>query len=222
METNVRTVYGFRSIGVGHTPFTKLCGFLDMAPPITKNACDDLSYSIKVASKQVTEKSMSDAVPKLQGTEETPDARVSVDGKWQKKGFSSTLGIVTTISIDSGKDLDVAILSKSYKGCASMKKIASSDPPRCETWKLSHNCSINYTGFEPGMETAVATKIFTSPKKKHGLYYTSFYEDGDSKAYAAVKCIYGPTKPIKKFECVGHYQKDVGLRLRNSKKSQKD
>ena len=35
--------------------------------------------------------------------------------------------------------------------------------------------------------------------------------------------IYGPGKPIKKFECVGHYQKRVGSRLRNSKKkTQKD
>ena len=72
------------------------------------------------------------------------------------------------------------------------------------------------------METAGATKIFSSPKEKHGLYYTSFYGDGDSKAYATVKDIDGPTKPIKKFKCVGHYQKRVGSRLRNLKKTHKD
>ena len=54
------------------------------------------------------------------------------------------------------------------------------------------------------METAGATKIFGSLKEKHGLYYTSFYGDFDNKAYPAVKDIYCPTKPIKKFECVGH------------------
>ena len=33
MEINIRTVYGFRSIGVGYTPLTELCVFLNMTPP---------------------------------------------------------------------------------------------------------------------------------------------------------------------------------------------
>ena len=49
------------------------------------------------------------------------------------------------------------------------------------------------------META---EIFSSSKEKQGLYYISFYGDVDSKAYPAVKHIYGPSKPIKVFECV--------------------
>ena len=65
------------------------------------------------------------------------DVGASVDGMWQRKGFLSTLGVVTAISIDDGKVLDVAIFSKSCKGCTSMKNIASSDPARYETWKLS-------------------------------------------------------------------------------------
>ena len=35
MEINVRAVYGFQSIGVDHIPLTKLCGFLNMPPPMT-------------------------------------------------------------------------------------------------------------------------------------------------------------------------------------------
>ena len=38
MEINVRAVHGFRSIEVGHTTLIKLCGFLNMPPPMTKNA----------------------------------------------------------------------------------------------------------------------------------------------------------------------------------------
>ena len=71
------------------------------------------------------------------------------------------------------------------------------------------------------METAGATNIFSLSKEKHRLYYISFCGDGDSKAYPAVKDIYVPTKPIKKFEYVGHYQKWVGSRLRNLKKEKK-
>ena len=58
-ESNVN--YGFRSIKVGNAPLTKLCVFLNMPPSMTKNAYDGLLYSIKVASKQVAEKKMSDA-----------------------------------------------------------------------------------------------------------------------------------------------------------------
>ena len=67
------------------------------------------------------------------------------------------------------------------------------------------------------MEIAGGTKIFSSPEGKHGLYYTSFYGDGDSKAYPAVKGIYGQSKPIKKFKCVGNCQKSLISRLRNLK-----
>ena len=222
VEINVRAIYGYRRIRIGHTPLTKLCGFLNMPPPMTKNAYDDLSYSIKVASKQMAGKIMSDAVARLLGTEQTADVGVSIDGTWQTKNFSSTPGIVTAISIDNGKDLDVAILSKSCKGCTSMKRTASSDTARYETCKLSHNYNLNYTGSSHGMETAGATKIFSSSKEKYGLYYTSFYGDGDSKAYPALKDIYGPSKPIKKFECVDHYQKRVGTRFGNLGKPQKD
>ena len=62
-----------------------------------------------VTSKQVAEKSVSDAVARLRGNE-------------KRKGFSSTHRVVTAISIDSGKVLDVAVLSKSCKGCTSMNK----------------------------------------------------------------------------------------------------
>ena len=40
------------------------------------------------------------------------------------------------------------------------EKIPSFDPDRYETWKLSHNCSLNYTDSSPGMETRGATRIF--------------------------------------------------------------
>ena len=93
-----------------------------------------------------------------------------------------------------------------------MKKIASSDP-------ACHNCNLNYTGSSPGKEIAGATKIFSSSKGRHGFYYTSFYGHGGCKAYPAVEDMCGQTKPITKFECVGHYQKRVGSRLRHLKKN---
>ena len=99
---------------------------------------------------------------------------------------------MTAISVNSRKVLDVAILSKSFKGRTSMKKIASSDPICYEAWKLSHNCNLSYIGSFHWTEKAGATKIFSSSQEKHGLYCTSFYGDGDNKAYPVVKDIYVP------------------------------
>ena len=87
MESKDWTVDGFRSVGVGHTPLTKLCSFLNMPPPMTKNAYNDT------------------------WTEPTADAGSSVDDVWPRKGFSSTFGVVPAISADNGKVLDVAIHS---------------------------------------------------------------------------------------------------------------
>ena len=79
MEINIRVVYGFQSIGVGHPPLTKLYGFLNTPSPITKKVYDGLSCSKKAAPKQVAEKSVSDAAARLHGTEPIADVGVSID-----------------------------------------------------------------------------------------------------------------------------------------------
>ena len=127
------------------------CDFLNMPPPLTENAYDGLSYSTKATFKQGVEKGTSDTTPRLRGILLNAGVGVSVDGTWQRKGFSSTLGVVTAISIDKRIVLDATVLSKSCKGCTSMKEFASSDPACYETWKLSHNCNLNYNGSFPRM-----------------------------------------------------------------------
>ena len=134
----------------------------------------------------VAEKSMSYSAARRRRTKQSADVGVFVDGTWQRKSLSSTLGVVTAIFIDNRKVLDVAILSKSCKGYTSMKK-----------WPLLIPLVMRYGSYliiviliipaSPGMETARSTKIFSSSKEKHGLYYTSFYGDGDCKVYLAVK-----------------------------------
>ena len=46
------------------------------------------------------------------------------------------------------------------------------------------------------MEKVGAVKMLERSVETRGLYYISFYGDGDSKRYSAVKDIYGPTKPV--------------------------
>ena len=44
MEIKVSSVNGFQSIGVGHSPHTELCGFLNLPPPMTKTTKDSLFF----------------------------------------------------------------------------------------------------------------------------------------------------------------------------------
>ena len=56
----------------------------------------------------------------------------------------------------------------------------------------------------------------------HGLYYTKFFGDGDSKSYSSVKDIYSDVGvDVTKYECIGHVQKRMGTALRKLKKEKK-
>ena len=80
---------------------------------------------------------------------------------------------------------------------------------------------LNYKGSAPNMEKAGAVSIFQRSIEKNGLRYTTFYGDGDSKSFNAVENIYGDDYPVIKQECIGHYQKRVGNRLRKLRKEKK-
>ena len=70
------------------------------------------------------------------------------------------------------------------------------------------------------METEGAKRVFTRSIDKHKVRYVEYLGDGDSKSYVRVKNVYKDIE-IKNLECVGHYQKRVGTRLRNLKKKEK-
>ena len=90
-----------------------------------------------------------------------------------------------------------------------------------EDWHASHDCGLNYKGSAPNMEKAGSVSIFQRSIEKNGLRYTTFYGDGDSKSFNAVENIYGDDYPVIKQECIGHYQKRVGNRLRKLRKEKK-
>jgi len=71
------------------------------------------------------------------------------------------------------------------------------------------------------MEVAGAKRIFNRSIEKHGLRYTRYLGDGDSKSFTSIKLVY-PGVKVSKLECVGHIQKRVGTRLRNLKKNVKN
>ncbi|GFT64536.1 uncharacterized protein TNCV_649351 [Trichonephila clavipes] len=130
---------------------------------------------------------------------------VAVDGTWQTRGYTSLNGVVTVTSIDTGKVIDVDILSK-YCACKNLT-FHEKDYKR------------NYVGSRGAMEIQGAIKIFQLSLSLHNARYITYLGDGDCKAFDAVKKknIYGNEYPIKKLECIGQVMKRMGTRLRRLK-----
>ena len=221
-EINIRAVYGMRTIGVDHTGLEKLCGMLNMPKPMTVKNFNNNSNMVRDAAKVVAEKSMVVAVNDLRKDADVIDIGVSVDGTWQRRGFSSLNGVVAAISIDSGKIIDVEPMSRYCRQCFVNTRLMEGDNNALELWKKNHKgyCKLNHQGSAPSMEPEGVKRIFERSMLKHNVRYMGFYGDGDSKAFANIENIYGNEK-VTKYECIGHYQKRVGNRLRKLKKREK-
>lgn len=56
---------------------------------------------------------MTEAAEEIRKDSDAPvKCGVSVDGTWQRRGFSSLNGCVTAVSIDTGKILDLEVMSQ--------------------------------------------------------------------------------------------------------------
>ncbi|GFW53131.1 uncharacterized protein TNCV_3293781 [Trichonephila clavipes] len=201
-----------RIIGKGFSAGKKLFSMLNIPYP---SKCTYRQHEIKLlhAASQAANNSMFESAKSI--AECSNECGVSVDGTWQKRGYSSLNGCVSTISVDSGKILDIEVLSQYCRVCTKTEK-TSGFSKKCV---VSHFCK-NHKGSASNMETVGAYRIFERSEANRSLRYTSYYGDGDSKAFNNVKDIYGYDSVVK-YEFIGHVQKRVGSRLRKLKKSTK-
>ena len=225
-DINPRTIYSMRRLGKGFAGLKKLCYLMNHPPPMSEKSFRETNYKIYDAIKAVCDTSLTDAAEEVKTVNSIQDGychtSVSVDGTWQRRGYSSLHGAVVAMSMQSGKVLDIAMMSRYCQGCTNINAQAKSSkftPSEIEMLRADHDCMINHHGSAPAMETKGAIQIFNRSKEK-GLIYSGYYGDGDSKAYGSVKEIY-PGIPVIKYECVGHVQKRVGCRLRKLKKNVK-
>ncbi|GFT74768.1 uncharacterized protein TNCV_2516681 [Trichonephila clavipes] len=201
---NTRFVYAMRSIGKGAEAGRMFCGVMNLPQPPTKFS--PFGKRILNAAKLVYEDSIQNAAKEaICENEGNKNIAVAVDGTWQKRGYTSLNGVVTVTSIDTGKVIDVDILSK-YCACKNL--------PFHEK-----DCKRNYVGSSGAMEIQGASKIFQRSLSLHNARYITYLGDGDCKAFDAVKekNIYGNEYPIEKLECIGHVMKRMGTRLRRLK-----
>ena len=119
-DINQRMVAYSRAIGKGHRALVTLCQYANSLPPMAKSAYQKLLTRHSSAYKKIAEESMSNAANEVvQSVGE--DCTVSVDGTWQKRGHVSHHGIVTAISIDTGKCVDCETLSNICHACRRRK-----------------------------------------------------------------------------------------------------
>lgn len=211
-DLNLRLVYGLRTVGKGETPAQSICGILNLPAPPSKfkkheaflgRICEDLcKQQMKIAVEEAVNET------------EDPGSRklcVAVDGSWQRRGHVSLNGIVSVTSVDTGKVLDVHVLSK-YCLCPDKNNKVHLD-----------SCKANYVGTSGGMEVDGALNIFHRSTLLYNVKYTEYLGDGDTSAFLTVSnsMPYGPDEVIKKLECVGHIQKRMGTRLRKLKEKKR-
>ena len=126
-DINRRAVYHAIETGSGYEGLATFCSIMNM-PCLTKTAYYKQVDNVLEALEDEAKEEMRKSAERLrqQILDENPDkdendildAAVSFDGTWAKRGFTSLIGVVFVISVDSGEVLDYHVLSKSCQSCA--------------------------------------------------------------------------------------------------------
>jgi len=112
---------------------------------------------------------------------------VSVDGTWQRRGYTSKIGIVFVIAVETGEVVDYEIKCLYCQQCATQKcKLPSAS---FNAWHEKHEpyCKINHKGSSSAIETVAAVEMFLRSVSKRSLRYTTYVGDGDSSSFASVR-----------------------------------
>lgn len=225
-EINRRFFYAMRCIGQGYAGMKTFCGAMDIPPPVQKAAYNNVLRKIAATVKDVACLSMSNATKQeIQETGQTDNGEtglltVSGDGSWKTRGFSSKIGIVSVVGAESGKVLDVEVMSSYCKGCESSKLKKGEE---LKIWKAKHEslCLKNHSGSAGMMEVSGMLNIFKRSETRKNAKYINYIGDGDTKTFLELQKsqVYGSNQKLNKVECVGHVQKRMGSRLRQLKNS---
>lgn len=212
-DINRRLTYAITSIGGHDATARALCGNLNLPPPVF--TYDDHVTKITAAAREVASISMVQAVEEAKEKLNSDDISVSVDGTWQKRGYSSRNGVVTCLSNlgknEGSKLVDTEVLTTYCNKCAQR----NNDGIPLARLAEDHDCQINHVGSAGAMEVQGAMNIFKRSVSNRQTRYKYFLGDGDSKTFSEVAKaeVYGNEFPIEKQECTGHVQKRMGKQL---------
>jgi len=137
-DINRELVLGLRLTGCGHSAAKRVLSILNLPPPVNKDSWSNHTKALEQIANELLEKelknaaldvkrflwdSMQDETGNMAGMNDEQladlvlDAGISIDGSWNKRGWSARDGVVAVISTDTGKVLDVVFLSNSCTTC---------------------------------------------------------------------------------------------------------
>ena len=229
-DVNHRLISVLRLLGIGLKGFNQFCGLMDISRGIANKTYYACLESFKNAANAVFESVLKKAVCEEKDLNVQHDniknhLKVSGDGAWKKRGFSSLFGISTLIGNFSHKVLDAAIKSSFCQACKNQEKLKETDIDEFNLWYENHekNFTANHSRSAGKMEIDAITEMFARSVEKYGVKYVRYVGDGDSKTYKGILSVnpYGNENIVEKKEYVGHVKKRMGSRLRNVKKDNK-
>ena len=227
-ELNRRIVFVMRLFGVSREGINLFCGLMDISQGLAKSTYDKIVQHLYSATKStfdsICEKAVKEEKDKNVEFGRTENhLKVSGDGSWKKRGFTSLFGVTTLIAFYSGKVVDLIVKSAYCHSCTLKKRTLDED--QFEEWYETHkeSCTSNHDGSAGKMEVDSIVEMFSRSEENYGVKYTNYIGDGDSKTFNGILKInpYGVDCPVIKNECVGHVQKRMGTRLRNKRKEEK-
>ena len=227
-EINRRIVFVMRRLGVAREGINIFCGLMDISQGLAKSTYDQIVQHLYTASKTMFKSACKKAVEEekelnVQNERPADDLKVSGDGSWKKRGYTSLYGVTTLIGYYGGKVIDLNVKSGYCHTCAIKKNTLNDD--EFEEWYENHkeNCSSNHAGSAGKMEVDSMLEMFSRSIEKFGVMYSNYIGDDDSKTFLGIlnSDPYGDKCTVTKNECVGHVQKRMGTRLRNKRNQEK-
>lgn len=218
-SVNSRFEMAMFSIGRNRQQAVRLLGEMNMPPPVSCTMWNKTKDKIHEATRSVAGESMRRAAQELRDGTGCTNVTVSCDGSWQRRGFQSKNGVATVLSVNPRGPAKVVDVHVSSNYCNTCKTQASKlSEAEFNAWYENHKgrCQKNHDGSAGAMEPDGMPIIFRCSEEKHGLVYTGYLGDGDSKSYHTVASADPPIYPendISKLECCGHVQKRMGKRL---------
>ena len=110
-DVNIRFVYAMRCIDKGYNSSSIFCSLMNLPKPYSKfhKINKILLDSVENVAQQTMVTAVKEAVECNDGF---TDISVALDGTWQKRGHTSLHGVVAATSVDTGKVIDIEILTK--------------------------------------------------------------------------------------------------------------
>lgn len=227
-EINQRVIFAMRLLGIGLRGLNLFVSIMDISKGLSKTTYDRVIQHIHKSTKMVFDAMCLRVVEQEKGENEKKerpllDFKVSGDGSWKKRGFTSLYGVTTLIASYSGKVIDLVVKSSYCQSCVAWKGKAQTN--EFQEWYETHEeeCSANHVGSAGKMEVDAMKEMFSASESKYGVRYMIYIGDGDSKTFKAILDLnpYGDDHVVMKRECVNHVEKRMGTRLRNLKKQKK-